>query len=102
MADQIKVVAGTINLKDPQSEHNVEKIIMHEKYDSSDSWRNDIALVKVSMAKISFSYQEISAFLLLFLIKNYISSPNCLLGKPSLQKICIIRTCPSATKGLRR
>ncbi|XP_031838671.1 chymotrypsin-2-like [Nomia melanderi] len=46
-ASQIKVVAGTIDLSKPGSEHNVLKIIMHEKYNSLDSWINDIALLKV-------------------------------------------------------
>ncbi|XP_078052115.1 transmembrane protease serine 9-like [Augochlora pura] len=43
----IKVVAGTINLSKPNIERNVIKIIMHEKYNSADSWKNDIALLKV-------------------------------------------------------
>ncbi|CAD1468906.1 unnamed protein product, partial [Heterotrigona itama] len=44
----IKVVAGTINLSKPGSEHPVEKIIIHENYNAADSWRNDISLLKVS------------------------------------------------------
>lgn len=47
-ADVIKVVAGSINLNSPKSEHNVAKIIVHEKYDPFDSWKNDIALLKVT------------------------------------------------------
>ncbi|XP_034195404.2 chymotrypsin-2-like [Osmia lignaria lignaria] len=43
----IKVIAGTINLTTPKSEHNVKKIIIHEKYNPNDSWKNDIALLKV-------------------------------------------------------
>ncbi|XP_076647194.1 trypsin-1-like [Halictus rubicundus] len=43
----IKVVAGTINLSKPNVERNVVKIIMHEQYNSRDSWKNDIALLKV-------------------------------------------------------
>ena len=43
----IKVIAGTINLTAPKSEHNVKKIIVHEKYNPDDSWKNDIALLKV-------------------------------------------------------
>ncbi|CAK9805104.1 Mite allergen Der p 3 [Anthophora plagiata] len=46
-ASSIQVVAGTINLSQPESTHNVVKIIIHEKYDSLDSWKNDIALLKV-------------------------------------------------------
>nr|XP_034195406.1 chymotrypsin-2-like isoform X5 [Osmia lignaria] len=46
-APSIKVIAGTINLTAPKSEHNVKKIIIHEKYDKADSWKNDIALLKV-------------------------------------------------------
>ncbi|XP_053996070.1 chymotrypsin-2-like [Hylaeus anthracinus] len=46
-AESIKVVAGTINLSKPASEHNVVKIIVHEKYNETDSWKNDIALLKV-------------------------------------------------------
>ncbi|XP_003705839.1 trypsin-1 [Megachile rotundata] len=43
----IKVIAGTINLTQPKSEHNVVKIISHEQYNENDSWKNDIALLKV-------------------------------------------------------
>ncbi|XP_076179603.1 transmembrane protease serine 9-like [Ptiloglossa arizonensis] len=43
----IQIVAGTINLAKPTSKHNVKKIIIHELYNSSDSWKNDIALLKV-------------------------------------------------------
>ncbi|KAK0181219.1 hypothetical protein PV327_003521 [Microctonus hyperodae] len=43
----MKIVAATTDLTDPKSTHEVEKIIIHEKYDSYDSWRNDIALIKV-------------------------------------------------------
>ncbi|XP_076249342.1 chymotrypsin-2 [Calliopsis andreniformis] len=45
--NQIKVVAGTINLTQPNSVHNVQTIIVHEKYNAADSWKNDIALLKV-------------------------------------------------------
>ncbi|XP_050576992.1 chymotrypsin-2-like isoform X2 [Bombus affinis] len=44
---EIKVVAGTINLAKGGSEHLVEKIIIHENYAASDSWKNDISLIKV-------------------------------------------------------
>ncbi|XP_018054743.1 PREDICTED: chymotrypsin-2-like [Atta colombica] len=43
----VKVIAGTINLINPKSEHNVIKIIIHEEYDSLNSWINDIALLQV-------------------------------------------------------
>lgn len=43
----IKVIAGTIDLKDARSTHEVEDIIIHESYNPRDSWKNDIALVKV-------------------------------------------------------
>ncbi|XP_036138603.1 trypsin-1 [Monomorium pharaonis] len=46
-ANEIKVVAGTINLIDPKSQHNVVRIILHEEYDENNSWINDIALLKV-------------------------------------------------------
>nr|XP_033322627.1 trypsin-1-like [Megalopta genalis] len=45
--EAIKVVAGTIDLSKPNVERNVVKIIMHERYNSKDSWKNDIALLKV-------------------------------------------------------
>lgn len=45
----LKVIAGTINLKDAKSTHEVETITVHEQYNPSDSWRNDIAILKVSM-----------------------------------------------------
>ncbi|KAL7305739.1 hypothetical protein TKK_0001990 [Trichogramma kaykai] len=43
----IRIVAGTILHKKPGSVHKIEKIIMHEGYNPSDSYRNDIALIKV-------------------------------------------------------
>ncbi|XP_076179604.1 chymotrypsin-2 [Ptiloglossa arizonensis] len=43
----IEIVVGTVNLSIRTSVHQVEKIIVHEKYDSRDSWVNDIALIKV-------------------------------------------------------
>ncbi|XP_076301532.1 chymotrypsin-2-like [Lasioglossum baleicum] len=43
----IKVVAGTINLSKPNVERDIVKIITHENYNSRDSWKNDIALLKV-------------------------------------------------------
>ncbi|XP_077256103.1 chymotrypsin-2-like isoform X1 [Temnothorax americanus] len=44
----IKVVAATINLTDREKlEHDVEKIIIHEEYNSANSYINDIALLKV-------------------------------------------------------
>ncbi|XP_011863836.1 PREDICTED: trypsin-1-like [Vollenhovia emeryi] len=46
-ASGIKVVAATINLSSPKSQHEVQKIIVHKQYDVSNSWINDIALLKV-------------------------------------------------------
>ncbi|KAH0539798.1 hypothetical protein KQX54_008120 [Cotesia glomerata] len=46
-AEQIKVVAATTNLEKPNSTHFVAEIIIHEKYNPSDSWKNDIALIKI-------------------------------------------------------
>ncbi|XP_011706712.1 PREDICTED: trypsin epsilon-like, partial [Wasmannia auropunctata] len=46
-AKGIKVVAGTINLTNPKSEHNVVKAIRHEGFNPNNSWINDIALLKV-------------------------------------------------------
>jgi secreted trypsin-like serine protease len=39
--------AGTIYLDNGGSRHEVEQIIVHEGYDENDSWKNDIAVVKV-------------------------------------------------------
>ncbi|XP_063983900.1 chymotrypsin-2-like [Diachasmimorpha longicaudata] len=46
-AASIKVVSATVKLSEPVTTHLVEKIIVHEKYDASDSWKNDIALLRV-------------------------------------------------------
>lgn len=46
-AYEIKVVAGTIDYYKPGSSHAVQEIIVHEQYNPSDSWKNDIALLKV-------------------------------------------------------
>ncbi|XP_053975998.1 trypsin-1-like [Hylaeus volcanicus] len=43
----IEVVVGTVNVNVRVSVHQVEKIIVHEKYNSRDSWINDVALIKV-------------------------------------------------------
>ncbi|RLU26778.1 hypothetical protein DMN91_000575 [Ooceraea biroi] len=40
-------IAGTIDLKEPKSTHEVEKIVIHENYQAGNSWLNDIALLKV-------------------------------------------------------
>jgi len=47
--EDIQVIAGTIDLTDRQtkSQHEVVKIIVHEEYDPSNSWINDIALLKI-------------------------------------------------------
>ncbi|KAI4474126.1 hypothetical protein M0802_015770 [Mischocyttarus mexicanus] len=71
VASGIQVVAGTINLNVPSSTHNVAKIIVHQNYDPEDSWKNDIALLKVvepfsetkliSFANLASSHDVISA-----------------------------------------
>lgn len=43
----LKVVAASINLQDPRATHEVAQVITHENYDASNSWINDIALLKV-------------------------------------------------------
>ncbi|XP_036138929.1 mite allergen Der f 3-like [Monomorium pharaonis] len=55
-ARDIKVVAGTINLTDPKSEHNVVKITVHKEYDPSNSYINDIALLKVDRSLERFEH----------------------------------------------
>ncbi|XP_070161270.1 chymotrypsin-2 [Polyergus mexicanus] len=47
LASNVKVIAATINLNHPQLTNEVTQIRRHEKYDSSDSWINDVALLKV-------------------------------------------------------
>ncbi|KAK0181221.1 hypothetical protein PV327_003523 [Microctonus hyperodae] len=61
--NDIKIIAGSTNLNDPQSTHAVEKIIIHEDYTPDDSWRNDIALIKI---KSEFNISS---------ILNYVSLP---------------------------
>ncbi|XP_072747493.1 chymotrypsin-2-like [Anoplolepis gracilipes] len=46
-ATSIKVVAASINLKQPQLTNDVTQIRIHEKYNPNDSWLNDIALLQV-------------------------------------------------------
>ncbi|XP_017797661.1 PREDICTED: trypsin-7-like [Habropoda laboriosa] len=46
-AENIDVIAGTINLQSRPSVHKAEKIVKHEKYNPSNNWINDIALIKV-------------------------------------------------------
>ncbi|KAG7197998.1 hypothetical protein KM043_016223 [Ampulex compressa] len=45
--ENIMVIAGTHDLRYSHTTHRVENIIIHEKYNRSDSWINDIALLKV-------------------------------------------------------
>ncbi|XP_015436796.1 PREDICTED: chymotrypsin-2-like [Dufourea novaeangliae] len=45
--ERMEIVAGTVNLDNRASVHEVEKIIIHEQYQPSNSWNNDIALIKV-------------------------------------------------------
>ncbi|XP_032686017.1 trypsin-1-like [Odontomachus brunneus] len=54
--EKIIVIAGTVNLNNPRSTHEVEKIIVHELYNASDSWRNDIALLKVKNPFVKSMY----------------------------------------------
>jgi secreted trypsin-like serine protease len=44
----ITFLAGTIYLDNGGTRHQVEQIIIHQGYDEDDSWRNDIAVVKVA------------------------------------------------------
>jgi secreted trypsin-like serine protease len=44
----ITLLAGTIYLDSGGTRHRVEEIIIHEDYNKYDSWRNDIAVVRVS------------------------------------------------------
>ncbi|XP_025986029.1 chymotrypsin-2 [Solenopsis invicta] len=53
-AEKIKVVAGTNDLNNPKSQHDVVKIIVHENYNMSNSWNNDIALLKVKTPFVKF------------------------------------------------
>ncbi|XP_031838672.1 chymotrypsin-2-like [Nomia melanderi] len=46
-ADNIQVIAGTVDVDDRVSVHKVEKMIVHEKFSMEDSFINDIALLKV-------------------------------------------------------
>ncbi|XP_043277366.1 trypsin-1-like [Venturia canescens] len=47
-AENVKVIAGTVDLEKPHSIHYVKKIIIHADYDPSHSWSNDIAVLKVN------------------------------------------------------
>ncbi|XP_076301537.1 trypsin Blo t 3-like [Lasioglossum baleicum] len=44
--EDMRIVAGTVDLTQPNSIHSAEKIYYHDKYNASDSWVNDIALIK--------------------------------------------------------
>lgn len=46
-ASSVKVVVGTVNLKEPYSTHQADQIIVHEEYVSSRYKKSDIALIKV-------------------------------------------------------
>ncbi|KMQ90865.1 mite allergen der f 3-like protein [Lasius niger] len=43
----IIIVAGTVNLNRPSIKRVIKQVIFHEEYDPSNSWLNDIALIKV-------------------------------------------------------
>ena len=55
----IEVVAGTVDLTTRPSVHQVVKITMHEQYNPTSSWKNDIALIKV---KTPFVVSKLIAF----------------------------------------
>lgn len=44
---QLQVVVGTVHWSDQKNVHKVEKVIFHQSYKPSDSYANDIALLKV-------------------------------------------------------
>jgi hypothetical protein len=44
----MQIISGSIDLRDPQSIHDIEEIRMHEGYDPTDYWIHDIALIKVN------------------------------------------------------
>ncbi|XP_051156160.1 chymotrypsin-2-like [Leptopilina boulardi] len=46
-ASDIQVIAGTLKLSEPKSIHHVDEIIVHKFYNRKDSWKNDIALLKI-------------------------------------------------------
>jgi len=47
-ADTMQVISGSIDLRDPQSTHDIEEVRMHKYYNPRDYWINDIALIKVN------------------------------------------------------
>ncbi|KAG8235400.1 hypothetical protein J437_LFUL009259 [Ladona fulva] len=47
-ASYLSVVSGTNVLSSGGTKHDVTKVIIHESYNSSDSWINDIAVMQVS------------------------------------------------------
>ncbi|XP_033230960.1 chymotrypsin-2-like [Belonocnema kinseyi] len=55
IASGIKVVAGTLKLSNPKATHKIQEIIVHKKYNPSNSWKNDIALLKV---KVPFNISD--------------------------------------------
>lgn len=56
-ASDIQVIAGTLKLSEPKSVHYVSQIIVHKFYNRTDSWKNDIALLRVSsIVKIITNY----------------------------------------------
>ncbi|NP_001166089.1 serine protease 72 precursor [Nasonia vitripennis] len=52
--ETIQVIVGTLNLDDPQAVYFASKITVHEAYSPSNSYKNDIALIKVQ-SPIKFS-----------------------------------------------
>lgn len=51
----IHVVAGTINLDKPKYTRTIKEIIIHEEFNTSKSWSNDIALIRVNYLLIKYS-----------------------------------------------
>lgn len=47
--DLLMAVVGTVDLRLPHATHLLESSYVHEKYNRSDSWINDIALIKVTL-----------------------------------------------------
>ncbi|KAK0181220.1 hypothetical protein PV327_003522 [Microctonus hyperodae] len=56
LRSDIKVIAGTTDLRNQNSTHTVVRIIMHENYTRRDSLRNDIALLEVKSAFVESSF----------------------------------------------
>lgn len=64
------IVAGIVDLNRSDVKHYaIKEVIYHEKYDPSNSWLNDIALIKVNyLINIMFNLQTVSSTISSFLI----------------------------------